>query len=205
MKRILIILTVYLFNLTACATFPPPEISNGRYINHKYAFDIEIPEGWYQTEKIPVWIKDILDEEKRSTIRIMFFNNDTNGLICVTSYKTIWSFDLISYAYEGVKKNLQKILEKKEKKFSKDHYVKNYSYKIYSIENWTEELSYETEFNKIEMMSNYIMYGCDSDDTCIAGIELITDIKTFDENLDVFNKVINSFQKREIVEFKFLR
>lgn len=135
----------------------------------------------------------------------MFFNCDTNGLIYITSSKSFWSFNLISCMYEGIEKNLQKLLEKKKKKLSKDVYVKNYFYEIYSIENWCESFSYETEINKTEMRGEYMMYGCCEDDTCVIGIELLSDIKTFDENYKVFNKVVSSFQKREIMDLKFLR
>jgi len=199
MKKALIIVTVCLFLLTSCASFPPPEISNGRYTNYKYGFNIEVPDGWLQTEKIPPWLKNTLPEEKSSQIRIMFFNNDSNGLICIMCSKTIWSLDLIRCASEKIEKNLHKLLEKQKKKLSKDLYVKNYSYKIYNIENWCDQFSYETEFDKMEMRSEYIMYGCQGDDTCIVGIELISDIKTFDENYKVFNSIVDSFRKFEYI------
>ncbi|MBW2570068.1 MAG: hypothetical protein JRE47_12080 [Deltaproteobacteria bacterium] len=208
MKKVLIILTVCLF-LTSCASFPPPEISNGRYTNPRYGFSIETPDGWLQTEKIPAWVENMLDEDKRSQIRIMFFNNNTNGMICIISDKPVPSisasalnetpsFDnvipgsfLDIYTYQPMKREF----EKRKKQLIKDGCMKNYSYKIYSLKKYTEKFSYETEFNKMEMRSEYMMYGCQGNDTCIVGIELISDIKTFDENYAVFNNIVDSFCK----------
>ena len=95
------------------------------------------------------------------------------------------------YTYQPMKQEF----EKRKKQLIKDSCIKNYSYKIYSLKKYTEKFSYETEFNKMEMRGEYMMYGYQGDDTCIVGIELISDIKTFDENYAVFNKVVDSFKK----------
>lgn len=221
MKRILITLTVCLFSLTACATFPPPEISNGRYINPKYGFSIEVPDGWFQTEKAPTWLKAAFTENDRSKIRIMFFNNETNGLVYIVSDKPDHSIppaaldemlssdnvdDPISldniipgtfadYMYQPMKQ----MFEKRKQQLLKDSHIKNYSYKIYNIKKHTEEYSYETEFNKTEVRFEYLLYRCQGDGACVIGIVLISDVKTFDENYAVFNKVIGSFREFEYI------
>lgn len=193
MKKIFLLVIALLF-FVGCATFPPPKIQDGRYINPKYGFSIEVPKGWYQTEKIPEWIKDILDEEKRATIRIMFFNNDTNGFITISTYKTIWSFSLLYCAYDKIYDNMEKQLEKKKQKLIKDPYIKSFSYTFNNIEHWSESLYCETEFQKLEGRSENFMYGCCGDDTCIVTIALISDIKTFDNNYNVFKITVDSFQ-----------
>lgn len=194
MKTKGILLVIALLFFAGCATFPPPKIEGGRYINPKYGFSIEVPKGWYQTEKIPGWIKDILTEEKKSQMRIMFFNSDTNGFITISSDKTIWSFSLLYCAYDKIYANIEKQLEKKKQKFNKDPYIKSFSYEFNNIEHWTEKLFCETEFQKLEGRSEHFMYGCCKDDTCFVGITLISDVKTFNENYEVFKRIVDSFQ-----------
>lgn len=208
MKKILILLTVVLFLLTSCATFPPPQIQDGRYINPKYSFSIEVPDGWLQTEKAPPWLKEILNEDGKSLIRIMFFNNNTNGLIYVASHKPIpsipfssldeiSSFDNVipgsfhDYVYQSAKQEI----EKRKRQLIEDAYIKNYSYKIYSVKKYTEKFSYETEFVKQEIRVECMMYNCQENDSCIIIFCLNSNIKTFDENYGVFDKVVNSFRK----------
>ena len=193
MRKIFLLIMV-LFFLAGCATFPPPKIEGGRYINPKYGFSIEVPKSWHQTEKIPDWIKDAFTEQERSRVCIMFFNSDTNGFIAVSTYKTIWSFSLLYCAYDKVYDNMEKQLEKKKQKFNKNPYIKNFSYEFNNIEHWTEKLSCETEFQKLEGRSEHFMYRCCGDDTCSVGIILISDIKTFDENYEVFKRIVDSFQ-----------
>lgn len=212
MKKIFLLI-IALFVFAGCATFPPPEIVNGRYINPRYGFSIEVPDGWLQTEKAQTWLKDTLTEDDRSQIRIMFFNNETNGLICIMSDKTTpsvpssaldenetFSFDNVIpgsfqdvYTYQPMKQEF----EKRKQQLIKNSYIKNYSYKIYSLKKYTEKFSYETEFEKMEIRIKCMMYACQKDDTCAVVFFLITDIKTFNENYAVFNKVVDSFYETE--------
>lgn len=212
MKKIFLSIMALLF-FAGCATFPPPEIVNGRYINPRYGFSIEVPEGWCQTEKAPTWLKDTLTEDDRSQIRIMFFNNETNGLVCIMSDKPVpsippsaldetISFDNVIpgsfqdvYTYQPMKQEF----EKRKQQLIKNSYIKNYSYKIHSLKKYTEKFSYETEFNKMEVRSECILYRCREDDTCAVVFFLISDIKTFNENYAVFNKVVDSFYETEYV------
>lgn len=210
MKKIFLSI-IALFFLAGCATFPPPKIQDGRYINPRYGFSIEVPDGWLQTEKIPPWIFETLSDEQKSHICIMFFNNNTNGLICIISDKPVPSippsalnetpsFDNVIpgslkdvYIYQPMKQEF----EKRKQQLIKNSYIKNYSYKIYSIKKCTEEFSYVTEFEKMEIRVECMMYACQKDDTCAVEFFLISDIKTFDENYEVFNKVADSFYEIE--------
>lgn len=206
-EMLLIITSILLF--ASCATFPPPEIQDGRYINPKYGFSIEVPKGWLQTEKAPPWM-DLLPESQGSPRLIMFSNQERDGIIFIASdklvpscpfseFNKIPSFDnvipgsLADYAYQPIKYEFKK----RKQKLSKSGHIKNYSYKIYSLKKYTEEYSYDTKFYKVEMRAEYMMYGCQGDDTCIIGISLYSKIKTFDENYEMFDKVINSFRKIE--------
>lgn len=194
MKKIMILLSAGLFLLASCATFPPPQIQDGRYINSKYGFSIKVPDGWYQTEKIPDDIKSAFTEQERARTSIMFFNNDTNGLILVSNDKTLWSFSSLYLAYDEMYNNIEKYLKKKKQEFDKDPYAKSFSYEIDSIDHWSESASYETEFQKLEARSEHFVYGCHKDDSCFVGIVLVSDIKTFDKNYKVFKRVVDSFQ-----------
>lgn len=193
MKKYIVIFLICLFNFTACTTFPPPHIEGGHYINSKYGFSIVMPKGWHQTEKIPVSMKDFLSVEEKAQIRIMFFNNDTNGFICIETYKTFWSLDLVLFDPEKSKNNFRKLFEKQKKKYNKDPYVKNYDYTFYDVQNFYDKFSFEYEFQKLEIRSTYKIYECCGDDTCIIKMIIVSDIKTYDENYRVFSDMTDSF------------
>lgn len=183
----------------------------GRYINERYSFTIEVPAGWHPTEKAPACLKGVINEEKRAQICIMFFNNNTNGLICIINDKPIPSippsalnetpsFDNVipgSFKDIYVYRPMKQEFEKRKQQLIKNNYIKNYSYKIHNVKKYTEEFSHETEFQKMEIRVECMMYACQKDGTCAIKFLLISDIKTFDENYEVFNKVVDSFYKME--------
>lgn len=207
MKKILPIWTLTLLLFTACATFPPPKIQDGRYINPKYGFSIKVPNGWKQTKKAPDWM-NLLPESKGSPRLVMLSNQGRDGIIFIASdklipsvpfseFNEIPSFDNVipgsfgDYTYQPMKQGF----EKRKQQLSKNRHIKNYSYKLRDIKSFTEEYSYKTKFYEIEMRAEYVMYECQGDETCIVGISLYSNIKMFDENYKAFNKVVDSFCK----------
>ena len=189
---IILFLVVY-----GCSTTPPPRIENGRYINPKYKFSIELPEGWVQTDKMPDWAKTAIPIAKRSIIKTMFFNNDTNGWIALECEKTI--FDLRALSDFKIREIFTDFYEKRKKEIKKISFIKDYSYEIYGpcydyCLFAREEIYAETEFQKIKAEKRAFLHSCYGDDTCHVGIMLISDSKTFDENFQVYYKVTDSIQ-----------
>lgn len=187
-------ITFFLGATFGCATHPPARIENGLYINPKYAFSIRVPEGWQQTEKTPPWMNKGMPPDKRAKIRIMFFNKGTNGIIFVASKKTFVSFDSVSRhgdrVYEDMKSKFQKEKERQEKL----PYVKYYSYEFSYIREWSEEVLLETEMFVMKGKARGFLYGCHQDDSCIVSVNLVSEVKTFDQNYEVFEKVVKSLR-----------
>ena len=73
MKKLFLVLFTFLF--AACASYPPPQISNTRYTNFKYHCTIEIPEGW-----------DIENETSEEISEMM--GSSGEALLCLEYNKT---------------------------------------------------------------------------------------------------------------------
>ena len=185
----------FTFLLVGCATLPPPRIENGKYINPKFEFAIDIPEGWKQVDKPPLWFKSALSQAQKAKLCIMFFNNKTNGMIAIYRDKTMVPYQMF-YGFSGkMCEKYRKYLEREKKKCLKDPYVKRYSYKVDRFDQWSVEIDYENEIQKLKAISNGFMYKCQKDDTCSVIVELVSDVKTFDENESVYLKMIDSLQE----------
>ena len=199
MKNLLIIVMCVCF-FTSCASVPPPRIENGLYINPEYSYSIKLPSGWVQKEKIPDWLKDDVSSDFTDKIKIVFFNNETNGMIIVANNKSI--FDLQNINSKQLRDALEKVLECEVEKLKKRPYLENVSYKVYKPSSIiTPELVtvmegiVATEFMKLTIQNNGFIYVCENDDACIFSISLISLSRTFEENKKAFESIISSLQK----------
>jgi len=229
MKRLLIIMNagkvsvtmaflviLFLIGSYGCATAPPPRMENNIYINPKYQFSIEAPEGWEPTNIIPTWATGEVGLTFSGLgipeVQIIFINNETKGLIIIRSEKTIFDFRIVSW--KGQRNRMRKLLEKNKAEFEKNPDFRNYSYVLmyekprletracitgaFSFQYCPviigyEAFEYEINFRKMRVKKTLLMYTCDKDDTCFVGINLVSDDKTFDRNHQVYDQVVESF------------
>ena len=206
MKRLFIIIlfiSPFLFN---CATGPPARIEDGRYINPKFEYSIQTPIGWQVSEKLPKWLKNEMPFNAHRLIRVVFLNNDINGIIGISSEKTV--FDLSVLDSKQLKDVFVKKCKKQKEVSEKNPYIKEYDYEIHDSGFWsnawyepqhivTHKFCIQTEFQKIKGESRSYLYNCRTDDTCSMEIFLVSDVKTFDENYPVFEAVINSRERQK--------
>lgn len=199
MKNLLTTILCVCF-FTSCATIPPPRIENGLYINPKYEYSIKLPENWTQKEEIPDWLNNNVSSDTKNMIKIIFFNNDTNGMIIIANDDTI--VDLQGINGKQLGNIFEKSLSREAEKIRKKPYVKNVSYTVYEPASIitpslvsTTEAFIETEFAKMVIENNGYLYVCQEDDTCMLSISLISLSRTFDENKKVFEEVIKSLEK----------
>ncbi len=206
MKRLLMMAFFISPLLSSCATGPPARIEEGKYINPRFEYAIQTPIGWQVSKRIPDWLKSSLPFEVKRIIKVIFLNNDTNGMIAVCSDKTI--IDLSRIDSKKLKNAFVKRFEKQKEVNKKNPYIKEYEYEIHDSGFWsnawyepqhvvTQKIFSQTEFQKIKAESRSYLYSCRTDDTCEMEIFLVSDVKTFDQNYPVFEAVINSMKRQK--------
>ena len=189
MMKSLKVFLILLFIITGCSITPPPKIESGIYYNPSHEFAVTIPPGWQANQNIPDWLKKI---ENREHVRIVFFNKATNGMILIECQKNL--VDVYALDHDDIRKNMESYLRKKKEEHSKDRYIKAYSYKIFTVNHWTESLIYENELSVNNVYSDCIGYRCHKDDTCFVNIILVSNTNTYKNNLKVYNKALKSFR-----------
>jgi len=203
MKRIIVV-AISLFCLTACASYPKPKIENGTYTNYKYEFLIDLPEGWVVKDKYPESFKKLIPYENRQYTTLLLFNNKTNGMIGIENSKSIFPYHLVNFYPEGtlgsdinksVRKNIIEALEKRKQEVTKNEYCQNYEYLIPGQSHIMERCIFASEIQRMKLLNNGYFYGCHEDDTCFINLLLISDVLTYDENLETYNKILKSLNK----------
>lgn len=200
MMRNLLPIVMCVCFITSCASVPPPRIENGFYINPSYEYSIKLPPGWVQKEDIPDWLKSGVPYNFIDNIKIIFFNNETNGMIVVANDKSV--IDLQNVNKKQLSDALKKALECEIEKIKNNPYIENISYEVYEPSSIiTPELItvtegvIATEFMKLTIENNGFIYVCENDDSCIFSISLISLSSTFTENEKTFKEIISSLEK----------
>ena len=198
MKRLVWVVVVLL--VSACATYPPPKIEGNRYQNYRHGFVLELPgEPWKPTEKLPAWFESwmLASGNPTSTIQLVLFNNQTNAFIVVNCWKRpppierVWA----SLAYEG----FEMVLEKEKEESLKSDRITRFEYELsreFPRFHWSVEVDSETEVQKSSVIrkgNNYPIH----DDTHYFEIMLWSNQLTFNENLEIFDKMYKSFEWSE--------
>ena len=194
MKRVVFISIILLF-FSACSTTPPPRVENGRYINPKYEFAIDVPEGWVAKDEYPKSFKKYVPYENRRYTNILFFNNKTNGMIVIQSTKTFISYDIYSMFPDAAMEGLVETCEKRKKEVMSHKYSDCFEYEIFSIDYWVERINFKAGIQHNKMLNTCYFYGCHEDDTCLVIVTLMSDVKTFNENLVTYNQILHSLEK----------
>lgn len=195
-----LIIVIFLITIAACATYPPPTIKDRTYINSKYEFSIDLPEGWKQTEKVPEWIKKTIPPQQINRVKIMVFNQESTGFITINAFKT--AIDGRNVPDKKIERLLIKNLDNTKKKLWKKPETKDYTYKIHSTSFFnipmlmcSEDLVVGDEFTELKSKSMSYMYACHNDNSCGVNIVLVSDAKTFDKNYAVFDNLLKSLKK----------
>lgn len=173
-----------------CATYPPPSIQNGYYINPKYAFSVKVPEGWVEVDQIPDSFAKTWPTNP-GNIKTMFFDKDTNGLIGFAGQK----MKLRGYAYayyQIADENIHKTLREREDNFKKYPNVR-YFYEQPRDGRWSEEIYFETVYEKRKVITEGNTYS-HKGHFYITEIWLASDVGTFDLNYKIYQEVVESFQ-----------
>ena len=191
-KTVIMLMLTSLF--MGCATAPPPRIENGYYIFPKHEFSVKMSIDWKHTTKIPAWIKPFVPPDVRNKTRTMYFNNNTIGMIIISSYKSIWSYDLVTFDPEKYRKNIRDLFEKKKKNFEKKSECISYNYELISNDEFDEDAYMVNDLMKMRTITKYFVYDCCEDDTCIIQITMVSEENNLSKNKPVFNMVIKSFK-----------
>lgn len=202
MTKNLLVIFIFVCLLASCATVPPPRIENGLYINPKFYYSIKLPPGWTPREDIPDWFKKDVPYDLLDKIQIVFFNNETNGAIIIASDKTF--IDLQIYNKKHISSAIESALKREVENARKEPYVEKINYTVYepssilapSLVSVTEGRM-STEFMKLAVENNIFLYTCEENDTCIFSIFLISLLRTFEENKEIFKEMINSLEKQD--------
>jgi hypothetical protein len=159
-----------------------------------------LPADWTQKEEVPDWLKKDIPSNLKDKIKIIFFNNDTNGMIIIANDETM--VDLQKVNGKQIVDILEKKLACEAEEFRKKPYIKNISYTVYEPSNIitpslvsSTESFVETEFAKMVIENNGYIYVCQDDDTCMLSISLISLSRSFEENKKTFEEVIKSLEK----------
>jgi hypothetical protein len=203
MKKFIFTTLLILIFLVGCATYPPARIENGRYLNPRYRYSIEIPEGWTPIEEIPDVMRRIIPYKQRKGINIILFNKENGGAILIATEKFEFSIshsELYLFQKE-FQKEFEKRIEKEIKGPDKTAEIKNSYYygvdKDYSCD-FCEILHFsfiiESEFAKNKMEGRiYINISNEPNNLIFFG--LVANLRAFNESYSIFNKVTNSLRK----------
>ncbi len=193
MKRLIILIITATF-LASCATAPPPRTEKGYYIFPKHEFSVKMPVDWKHTTKIPVWIKPFVPQDVRSKTRTMYFNNNTIGMIIISSDKSIWARDPLIVDPEEYRKNIKNLFEKKKKNFEKKPECISYNYELVSNDEFDEDAYMVNDLMKMRTITKYFVYDCCEDDTCIIQITMVSEENNLSKNKPAFNMIVKSFK-----------
>ena len=184
-------LIAMIISLLGCATTPPHRIENHRYINPKHNLSMAVPDGWMTTTK----------SDFNENPDIVFYNEDTNGLISVefgSSFIDIGPTSNID-AFELIL-SLAEVSEKKLRKISRNPAIKNIDYdynNFIEINNQPEcffeyELLWDIQGAIFNHIGRKFLYICRQDDTCGIALELVSSPETFEFNKSIFENLIQS-------------
>jgi len=177
-----------------------PVVTEEEYVNPFYEFSVKIPEGWAHTQIIPEWFRKGLSHSDMEHLKIMFYNNRSNGIIGIKSdrYVLDWAYAPTSQ----FKKAWIEYCESEKKKYNGIHGMV-YSYNINdpSPSYWydphvsfTERLYYNNEDQKIIMEFRNLIYSCDNSETCFITFFIVSESAFFNINIVVYEKIIESFK-----------
>ena len=198
MKRLALVVVLSL--LSACATYPPPKIEGNSYQNYRHGFTLELPgEPWVVTDKPPARFESSMGASgyhRKRARKLFLTNNQTNALIAVQYWRNTHDFNnLFRHALYTV---ITRELEKTKKASLKSEAVTRFDYNV-SFQGvngqtlgWTYEMDLETPIQRIRLITRGRAYPI-GDDTHIIEIGLWSDKLTFNENLEVFDKLYKSF------------
>ena len=198
MKRSLVILTV-LCLILGCATYHPPKIEGNRYQNYRHGFALELPgEPWVVPDKLPARFESsmgaaVYPARKR---KLLLSNNQTNALITVQCSRSTHDFDYLfrKALYRVITRELEKTKKASLKSEAVTRFDYNVSFQGVSGQTfaWTYEMDLETPIQRIRLITRGRAYPIGGD-THIVEIGLWSDQFTFNENLEVFDKLYKSF------------
>jgi hypothetical protein len=199
MKKIVLIFIIMAL-LIGCAAQPRPRIENNTYRNPIYDFSITLPKGWEKIETAPDWLKISMPWQVTRLTRLMLYNEKTSGFIAVSSMKTIGNAaKLLENKLENI---IEKEYEKRKKEHSKNADIKQYSYTIHNttIDDTPRLIGSEVLVNTFESTTfkattRIFWYTCKEDSTCEVNFVLISDMKTFDENIEAYEGLVESLTK----------
>ena len=204
-----IVVFICLAFLASCATYPPPKIEDGKYLNFQYEFLFSVPEDWKQVESVPESLEMYILPEEISATKIMFFNEGTDGLISVMSQKKPINVGRTEgFDFKG---RLEKFLEKRKNDFGNNkRFTSEYSYEIHSIVPGdvpstvvSEEIIFETDNTKRKAIDNTFMYLSHKKNTCFVTLYLLSNINTFEENIVVYDRMLNSLDKLDVADYAY--
>lgn len=200
MEKIRVIPLVASLFIISCATYPPPRVENGLYINPKYEFSVKIPEGWTQTQEIPKWMGRQAATFAGPRSVIAFFNKETKAAIQLSCNHSSLSMKVMDYK-NSFRKNTEERFDKLKKDSSKNPYIKNLTYRLYWFTDTGQpsrfgEISalYDTEVESKKMYAEGFIFGCHKDDTCVVSVVMVSEAETFDKNMRVFTQVVDSLR-----------
>ncbi|MFC1858091.1 hypothetical protein ACFL9U_08675 [Thermodesulfobacteriota bacterium] len=201
-----IIVFICLAFLASCATYPPPKIEDGRYLNFQYEFLFSVPEDWKQVERVPESLEMYILPEEISAIKIMFVNEETDGLISVMSQKKPINVGRMEgFDFKG---QLEMFLEKRKNKFENaKQFNAEYFHEIHNLTPGdvpstvvSEEIIFETDNTKRKAIDNTVMYLSHKKNTCFVTLYLLSEIDTFEENLVIYDRMLNSLDKLDVTD-----
>jgi hypothetical protein len=195
-----LVLVVVLVLVSACATYPPPKIEGNRYQNYRHGFTVELPgEPWKPTDELPAWLKSgmIGQNAPISAIQLALFNNQTNAFVMISCIRHPCDIRLLDRdaLYEAFQEEFKQI----KNEALKSDQVTRYEYDIWysgTRLHLSTEMDFKTEIQRSRLITKGYMYPIGYD-TYFVTFALWSDQLTFNENLEVFDKLYKTFRASE--------
>ena len=174
MRNWILLVTALLLmvSIVGCATHPPAQIIDDRYVNFEYGYSIAVPEGWEVHKKIPNDMPQYLVGFDTKKVSLLMINKLTNGAILCVNTKDNLAYRNLTY--------LEK--EQLDKKLSERGMV-------YTADPRLSDFRYDLRIENINRTSIKYQQRPDSfrpEKICTVGIDIDTSAAHFEKYADIY-------------------
>ncbi|WP_419659272.1 uncharacterized protein Dvar_81580 [Desulfosarcina variabilis str. Montpellier] len=198
-KQVIGILSLTL--IMGCVATKPSFVENGLYINPKYQFSLQVPEGWTVSNEIPESFSKKMSILDRYKFKATFSDLNNKRFIVIAAEKTDAGWTSFKMYSDRFISSLDGFYARDKKRFSSKPGWKYYNYSIFNDN--IEECSNACIASEILMqcqdlkaIANSIIYKGSYGKLYSVSIVLVSRESKYDSGLVHFKKTVDSFEMR---------